>query len=86
MRLALNVDQLAEVGIDGHEDPFLRDGERQYLFVARIFSQLAELEDVVALIPEPGCDSAAGTAVYQELQTATTWTASRLSCAMTARA
>ncbi len=86
MGLTLYIDQLAEIGIDGHENPFLRGSKRQHLLVTGILPQLAQLEDVVALIPEPGCDPPAGTAIYQELQTATTWTASRLSCAMTARA
>lgn len=84
MRRPLLEDELAEVGIDGHEDATLRGGPLQHSGIARIASALPCLDDVVSFCAQPVRQSPTGTPVNEEPHLCVTRTASSESLAMTA--
>ncbi len=81
-----SVNQLAEVGVDGNEDPALTRRERKHLLVTRIFSDLLQVHSIVTLVAQSCRQTEADTTVDKESQPAATSIDSRVSPAMTERA
>lgn len=86
MPSALHVHDVAEVGVEGHQDPPLAEGPSQESGVAWVGAEFACLDDVVSFLAEPLRQAPAGAAVDQKLQPPATRTASKRSLAIAARA
>lgn len=82
----MEVDQLAEVGIHGDQDPMLVVREPEKRPVSRIGTELRSLNDVVPCAPQPIREPPAGAAINEKSQASATETVASVSRAMTARA
>ena len=76
--------KLAEVVVERDEDSALGCRPLQKLGVAGIVFEFSRVEDVVSVVPQPFCQSAAGATVDQELHRVATDTAASVSPAITA--
>ncbi len=79
-----NVHELSEIGIDRDQDPAFGSGTFEQCLITRILSELPRLKHVMALIPQPVCQTAADATVDEELHGSATDTADSVSLAITA--
>ena len=84
VRQIMHPDQLAEVGVDRHHDSVQRLSQLQQSAVARIRTECASLQGVVARAAKPFGKAAAGAAINQKIHDPATETVASVSPAITA--
>ncbi len=84
MRSVMDKHQRAEVRVDSHKNTFSLKSHLQQRQVSWVRAEGPALEHVMALRPQPSGKPSTGTAIYEELHRAATWTESKESWAMTA--
>lgn len=84
MGRVLGEDQLAKIGIDGHQDAMLLHGTAQKLPVPWIRAEITTLDGVVSLGAQPLGETPAGATIDEEFHSPVTFTASSTSWAITA--
>lgn len=86
MRRLVEVDELAEILVDGHQDAILLGSDAQALTISRIFTEEPSFKDIVACFVQPLGESPAGAAIDRKLHAPAMRTASSDSFAMAALA
>lgn len=81
---ALQVHEFSEIGVDCDENPALDVAALKQRLIARVRAELAGLQDVMTLAPQPIRQLRAGAAIHEELHGFATDTADSVSRAITA--
>ena len=77
-------DEASKIGVDSYQDPILGMCDAEELFVARIGSQIAAFDNVMAAFPQQFGQEMSGTSVHEKFHVRLTWISSKESLAITA--